>query len=146
MERKDLLGRTKDLSRAKAKASMPSRAARSRCCVGNPANTNCLIRMRNAPGLKPLSSRRWMRWINAPSPSSQQKIGKPLSSIRKVTIGETTLRPIPTYSAECGGKKTWPMINDPSGSKRQFIPTSEARRSDHRGPRAVLRRERGDAA
>jgi malate dehydrogenase len=52
-----------------------------------------------------------------------------LSSIRKVTIwGNHSATQYPdVFQAECGGKKAWPMINDPKWLETQFIPTIQKR-------------------
>jgi len=58
-----------DLRAARQGARRGSRAARSGCWwSGNPANTNCLIAMRNAPSLNRLSSR-----DDAPGPQSRSR-------------------------------------------------------------------------
>src|SRR2546428_147697 len=58
-----------------------------------------------------------------------QKIGKPLSSIRKVTIwGNHSATQYPdVFQAECGGQKVWPMINDTEWLEKIFIPTVQKR-------------------
>src|SRR5436190_22173039 len=51
--------------------------------VGNPANTNCLIAMKNAPSLKPAQFT-GMMWLDHNRATSQvsQKISKPVTAIR----------------------------------------------------------------
>src|SRR3981081_3975352 len=98
--------------------------------VGNPANTNCLIAMKNAPGLKPAQFTAMMRLDHNRAVSQiAQKIGKPLSSIRKVTIwGNHSATQYPdVFQAECGGKKVWPMINDPKWLETEVIPHIQQR-------------------
>src|SRR6266702_2533614 len=83
--------------------------------VGNPANTNCLIAMKNAPGLKPSQFTAMMRLDHNRAVSQiAQKIGRPVAAVRKVTVwGNHSATQYPDlFQAECGGQKVWPMIND----------------------------------
>ena len=55
--------------------------------VGNPANTNAYIAMRNAPGLNPGNFSAMMRLdYNRALSQASTKIGKPVSSIRKMIV------------------------------------------------------------
>ena len=131
MERKDLLEANGRIFAPQGKAldAVASRKVKV-LVVGNPANTNCLIAMRNAPGLKPTQFTAMMRLDhNRAVAQLAQKIGKPLSSIRKVTIwGNHSATQYPdVFQAECGGKKAWPMINDPKWLETEFIPTIQKR-------------------
>jgi len=131
MERKDLLEANGRIFAPQGKAldAVASRKVKV-LVVGNPANTNCLIAMRNAPGLKPTQFTAMMRLDhNRAVAQLAQKIGKPLSSIRKVTIwGNHSATQYPdVFQAECGGKKMWPMINDPKWLETEFIPTIQKR-------------------
>src|SRR4249920_820401 len=109
MERKDLLEANGAIfvPQGKALNEVASRDVRV-LVVGNPANTNCLIAMKNAPSLKPTQFTAMMRLDhNRAVGQIAQKIGKPLSSIRKVTIwGNHSVTQYPdVFQAECGGKK-----------------------------------------
>ena len=98
--------------------------------VGNPANTNCLIAMKNAPGLKPAQFTAMMRLDHNRTVSHlAQKIGKPLSFVRKVTIwGNHSSTQYPdVFHAECEGKKVWPMIDDQNWLEKEFIPMVQKR-------------------
>jgi malate dehydrogenase len=98
--------------------------------VGNPANTNCLIAMKNAPSLKPSQFTAMMRLDhNRATSQVAQKVGKAVSSIRKVTIwGNHSATQYPDlFQAEAEGKKVWPMINDPTWLESVFIPTVQKR-------------------
>ena len=131
MERKDLL-------EANGKIFAPQGKALERVAkrdvkvlvVGNPANTNCLIAMRNAPGLKPAQFTGMMRLDHNRALSQiAHKIGKPVASIRKVTVwGNHSATQYPDlFQAECDGKKVWPMINDQAWLEQHFIPTVQKR-------------------
>jgi malate dehydrogenase len=131
MERKDLL-------EANGKIFAPQGKALDRCAsrsvrvlvVGNPANTNCLIAMKNAPSLKPEQFTAMMRLDhNRATSQIAQKLGRPVSTIRKVTIwGNHSNTQYPdVFQAECDGKKVWPMINDQSWLESTFIPLVQKR-------------------
>jgi malate dehydrogenase len=131
MERKDLL-------EANGKIFAPQGKALERVAkrdvkvlvVGNPANTNCLIAMKNAPGLKPGQFTGMMRLDHNRAVSQvAQKIRKETSSLRKITVwGNHSATQYPDlFHAECEGKKVWPMINDQAWLEQSFIPTVQKR-------------------
>jgi malate dehydrogenase len=98
--------------------------------VGNPANTNCLIAMKNAPSLKPTQFTGMMRLDhNRATSQIGAKVNKPVTAIRKVTIwGNHSATQYPDlFQAEADGKKVWPMINDQSWLETTFIPTVQKR-------------------
>jgi malate dehydrogenase len=131
MERKDLL-------EANGKIFAPQGQALDRVAkrsvkvlvVGNPANTNCLIAMKNAPSLKAQQFTGMMRLDhNRACSQLAQKLGKPVASVRKVTVwGNHSATQYPDlFQAEVDGKKAWPMINDPAWLESTFIPTVQKR-------------------
>jgi len=131
MERKDLL-------EANGKIFGPQGKALDRVAkrdvkvlvVGNPANTNCLIAMKNAPSLKPTQFTAMMRLDhNRATSQIAHKIGKPNAAVKKVTIwGNHSATQYPdVFQAECEGKKVWPMINDQAWLEGTFIPTVQKR-------------------
>jgi malate dehydrogenase len=131
MERKDLLEANGKIFSPQGKAldAVASRKVRV-LVVGNPANTNCLIAMKNAPSLKPTQFTAMMRLDHNRAVSQiAHKIGKPLGSVRKVTIwGNHSATQYPdVFQVECGGKKVWPMINDMSWLEGEFIPKVQKR-------------------
>ena len=98
--------------------------------VGNPANTNCLIAMKNAPSLDPKQFTGMMRLDhNRATTQIAQKLGKPVTSISKVVIwGNHSATQYPdVFQAECDGAKAWPMINDQAWLETSFIPTVQKR-------------------
>ena len=98
--------------------------------VGNPANTNCLIAMKNAPSLKPTQFTAMMRLDhNRATSQVAQKVGKAVSEIKKISIwGNHSATQYPDlFQAEAGGKKVWPMINDQAWLETTFIPTVQKR-------------------
>ena len=131
MERKDLL-------EANGKIFAPQGQALDRVAsrnvkvlvVGNPANTNCLIAMKNAPSLKPQQFTGMMRLDHNRAISQvAQRLGKPVSAIRKITVwGNHSATQYPDlFQAEADGKKVWPMINDQGWLENAFIPTVQKR-------------------
>ena len=98
--------------------------------VGNPANTNCLIAMKNAPGLAPTQFTSMMRLDHNRAISQiAQKLGKPIASVKKVTVwGNHSATQYPDlFHAECEGKKVWPQINDQAWLESTFIPVVQKR-------------------
>ncbi|HET7200288.1 MAG TPA: malate dehydrogenase [Burkholderiales bacterium] len=131
MERKDLLEANGKIFAPQGRAldAVASRKVKV-LVVGNPANTNCLIAMKNAPGLKPTQFTAMMRLDHNRAVSHlAQKIGKPLSFVRKVTIwGNHSSTQYPdVFHAECEGRKVWPMIDDPDWLEKEFIPMVQKR-------------------
>ena len=131
MERKDLL-------EANGKIFAPQGQALDRVAkrdvkvlvVGNPANTNCLIAMKNAKSLKPSQFTAMMRLDhNRAASQISQKISKPLSAVKKVVVwGNHSATQYPDlFHAEADGKKVWPMINDQAWLEQTFIPTVQKR-------------------
>jgi malate dehydrogenase len=131
MERKDLL-------EANGKIFAPQGQALERVAspdvkvlvVGNPANTNCLIAMKNAPGLKPSQFTAMMRLDHNRAVSQvARRISKPVTAIRKITVwGNHSATQYPDlFQAEAEGKKLWPMIDDQAWLETQFIPTVQKR-------------------
>src|SRR5258707_4154526 len=72
-----------------------------------------------------------MRRLDHNRASSQlaQKVSKPVSAIRKVTVwGNHSATQYPDiFQAEADGKKVWPMINDQDWLEKTFIPTVQKR-------------------
>src|SRR5262245_44342909 len=131
MERKDLLLANAQIFSAQGKAldAVASRDVRV-LVVGNPANTNALIAMKNAPGLKPKQFTAMMRLDHNRARSQiAQRLGKPVSAVRKIAVwGNHSATQYPdVFQAECDGKKVWPMINDQAWLEGTFIPTVQKR-------------------
>jgi len=131
MERKDLL-------EANGKIFAPQGQALDKVAkrdvkvlvVGNPANTNCLIAMKNAKSLKPTQFTAMMRLDHNRAVSQvAQKINRKIESIRKMAVwGNHSATQYPDlFHAEADGKKVWPMINDQAWLEQTFIPTVQKR-------------------
>jgi malate dehydrogenase len=131
MERKDLLEANGKIfaPQGKALSEVAGREVKV-LVVGNPANTNALIAMKNAPGLKPTQFTAMMRLDhNRATSQIAHRIGKPIGAVRKVTVwGNHSATQYPdVFQAECEGCKVWPMINDQAWLEGTFIPTVQKR-------------------
>jgi malate dehydrogenase len=131
MERKDLLEANGKIfaPQGQALSEVASRDVRV-LVVGNPANTNCLICMKNAPDLKPSNFTAMMRLDhNRALTQVAQKVGAPVADIRKMTVwGNHSATQYPDiFQAEAAGKKVWPLINDQNWLEKEFIPTIQKR-------------------
>ncbi|MFL6573196.1 MAG: malate dehydrogenase [Burkholderiales bacterium] len=131
MERKDLLEANGKIFAPQGRALDRVASRRVKVLVvGNPANTNCLIAMKNAPSLKPQQFTGMMRLDHNRAISQvAQKIAKPVSAIRRITVwGNHSATQYPdVFQAEADGKKVWPMINDQGWLENAFIPTVQKR-------------------
>ena len=131
MERKDLLEANGAIfvPQGKALNEVASRDVKV-LVVGNPANTNCLIAMKNAPNLKPQQFTAMMRLDhNRALTQVAQKTGKAVTSVKKMSIwGNHSATQYPdVFQAEADGKKVWPLINDQAWLENTFIPTVQKR-------------------
>ena len=131
MERKDLLEANGKIFGPQGKAldELASRDVKV-LVVGNPANTNCLIALKNAPNLKPTQFTAMMRLDhNRARMQVARKIGRPVASVSKITIwGNHSATQYPdVFQAEADGKKAWPLINDQAWLEKDFIPTVQKR-------------------
>ena len=94
--------------------------------VGNPANTNSLIAMSNASGIDPKQFTAMTRLDhNRAVAQLAQRLGKPVSSIKKMTIwGNHSASQYPDlYNCEVDGKNAATLVNDDNWLRETFIPT-----------------------
>jgi malate dehydrogenase len=131
MERKDLLEANAQIFTVQGRAldAVASRNVKV-LVVGNPANTNALIAMKSAPGLKPRQFTGMMRLDHNRALSQiAAKVGKPVASVRKMIVwGNHSATQYPDlFHAEVDGQKAWPMINDQAWLESTFIPTVQKR-------------------
>jgi len=131
MERKDLLSANAAIFSVQGKAMNATAASDIRVLVvGNPANTNCLIAMRNAPNI-PTERFTAMTRLDHNRAMSQlaQKVGVPVHAVKKVTIwGNHSATQYPdAYHAEINGQPAPQVINDDAWFKESFVPTVQKR-------------------
>jgi malate dehydrogenase len=131
MERKDLLEANGAIFVPQGKALNEVAARDVRVLVvGNPANTNSLIAMKNAPALKPTQFTAMMRLDhNRALTQVAQKTGQPVTSVKKMTIwGNHSATQYPdVFNAEVDGQNAAKRINDPAWIESAFIPTVQKR-------------------
>jgi malate dehydrogenase len=131
MERKDLLDANGKIFAPQGRALSDGASRDVKVLVvGNPANTNCLIAMKNAPGLQPANFSGMMRLDhNRALTQIAQKTGKPVASVRKVTVwGNHSATQYPDiYHAEVDGEKAVKLIGDQKWVEDYFIPTIQKR-------------------
>ncbi|MCL2736453.1 MAG: malate dehydrogenase [Propionibacteriaceae bacterium] len=127
MERGDLLSANGAIFTAQGKALNEVAASDVRICVtGNPANTNALICMNNAPDI-PRSQFSALTRLDHNRAISQlaAKLGAPVADIRKMTIwGNHSSTQFPDiYHAEVNGRNAAEMVGDQEWIADTFIPT-----------------------
>ena len=131
MERKDLLEANGAIfttqGRALAAAAKPDVKV---LVVGNPANTNCLIALRNASGL---ASSRFSAMTrldhNRAKAQVAAKLGCHAADVRKMTIwGNHSVTQYPDlFHAEVGGRPVAELIGDQAWLEATFLPTVQKR-------------------
>ncbi|MCC6458179.1 MAG: malate dehydrogenase [Caldilineaceae bacterium] len=131
MERKDLLEANGAIFKPQGEAINKGAADDIRVLVvGNPANTNCLIAMRNAPDV-PRERFTAMTRLDHNRALTQlaQKAGVSVTEVKKVTIwGNHSSTQYPdAYHAEIGGKPASQVIGDDAWLRETFIPTVQKR-------------------
>ncbi len=131
MERKDLLKTNGAIFTTQGKAldEVANRDVKV-TVVGNPVNTNALITMKNAPGLKPGNFSAMMRLDHNRALSQIAiKLARPVSSISKMVVwGNHSATQYPDLSyAEVDSRNVSSLINNPTWVESYFIPTVQER-------------------
>ena len=131
MERKDLLEANGAIFTTQGKALNEVAARDVRVLVvGNPANTNAYIALRNAPDLPAANFTAMMRLDHNRALSQiAARTAKPVDAVRKMTIwGNHSATQYPDlYSAEIDGKSVSGLIDDQGWIEQTFIPTVQKR-------------------
>jgi malate dehydrogenase len=134
MERKDLLEANGAIFSAQGRAlDEAARRDVKILIVGNPANTNAYIAMKNAPGLKPANFSSMMRLDhNRALWQLAAKAGRPVSSVRKMIVwGNHSSTQYPDLNhAEVDRDKAADLIHDPAWIEGYFIPVVQNRGTD----------------
>jgi len=131
MERADLLAANGAIFTVQGKALSESAADDIRVLVvGNPANTNALIAMNNAPDI-PLKRFTAMTRLDHNRAMAQlaKKTGTTVQDIKKMTIwGNHSATQYPDlFHAEVNGKNAAEAVNDQTWLEDDFIPTVQKR-------------------
>ncbi len=131
MERKDLLEANGAIFTTQGKAlnEVASRDVKV-LVVGNPANTNAYIAMKNAPDLNPANFTAMMRLDhNRALTQIAQKTGTAVTDVKKMIIwGNHSATQYPDiFHAEVKGQNAAALINDQAWLESTFIPTVQQR-------------------
>ena len=131
MERKDLLEANGAIFTVQGKAISDNAAKDVRVLVvGNPANTNCLIAMHNAPGVAPERFTAMTRLDhNRAMAQLARKVARPVADIARMTIwGNHSSTQYPDiFHAEVDGKPAVEVVADQEWWEKEFIPTVQQR-------------------
>jgi malate dehydrogenase len=126
MERSDLLEANGGIFKPQGEAINAGAADDVRVLVvGNPANTNCLIAMSNAPDVPRERFTAMMRLDhNRAITQVANKLGKPVTSITNMTTwGNHSASQYPDLvNAKVDGSSTWDAVDDEAWIKDEFIP------------------------
>ncbi len=131
MERKDLLEANGAIFSAQGKLLNEYAARHVKVLVvGNPANTNALIAMKNAPGLDPRNFSSMMRLDhNRAIAQVAQKLFQPIHDIKKMVVwGNHSGTQYPDLDhAEIRGTPVRELLPDQDWVEREFIPIVQKR-------------------
>ena len=131
MERKDLLSANGPIFVSQGRAINDNVAADARIVViGNPANTNCLIAMHNAPDMPAERFTAMTRLdLNRAKSMLAQKAGRPLQAVKNVTIwGNHSGTQYPdVFHAQIDGRPAADVIGDEGWIRDTYIPTVQQR-------------------
>ena len=131
MERKDLLEANGAIFSAQGKLLNEVAARHVKILVvGNPANTNALIAMSNAPDLDPKNFSAMMRLDhNRAIAQVALKLTRPVRDIKKMAVwGNHSGTQYPDLDhAEIGGGSVLDLLPDADWVEREFIPTVQKR-------------------
>ena len=131
MERSDLLEANGGIFTGQGKAlSMSASNSVKVLVVGNPANTNCLIAMRNAEAIPDTQFTAMTRLDhNRAVAQLAQKTSASVNDITRMTIwGNHSATQYPDlFHAEVNGENAAALVNDQEWLETQFIPTVQQR-------------------
>jgi malate dehydrogenase len=131
MERSDLLAANGGIFTGQGAAISASAGSDVKVLVvGNPANTNCLIAMRNAPNIADEQFTAMTRLDhNRAMAQLAQKVDASVNDITKMTIwGNHSATQYPDlFHAEVNGQNAAGMVNDQAWLEGEFIPTVQQR-------------------
>jgi malate dehydrogenase len=131
MERKDLLEANGAIFTAQGRALSDNAAPDIRVLVvGNPANTNALIAMHNAPSIAPERFTAMTRLDqNRAKAQLAAKSGRPVAVVSNMTIwGNHSATQYPdAYRARIDGRPAGEVIGDDVWVEKEFIPTVQQR-------------------
>ncbi|MFP4513572.1 MAG: malate dehydrogenase, partial [Acidimicrobiales bacterium] len=131
MERKDLLEANGAIFTGQGKALSDNAADGVKVLVvGNPANTNCLIAMNNAPNIADAQFTAMTRLDHNRAKSQlAAKVAAPVTAVTNMTIwGNHSATQYPDiFHAEVNGKNAAELVDDQTWIENEFIPTVQKR-------------------
>lgn len=126
MERSDLLEANGGIFKPQGEAINAGAADDVRVLVvGNPANTNCLIAMSNAPDVPPERFTAMTRLDHNRAISQlANKLGQPVTAVSRMTIwGNHSTTQFPDLvNARVNGESAWDAVDDEAWIADEFIP------------------------
>jgi malate dehydrogenase len=127
MERSDLLSANGGIFKPQGKAiSDNAKKDVKVLVVGNPANTNALIAMHNAPNIDPRQFTAMTRLDHNRAISQlAMKVGKPITSVKKMTVwgNHSTTQYPDLFHCEVDGKNAAQLVGDQQWIEETYIPT-----------------------
>ena len=127
MERSDLLSANGGIFKPQGKAiSDNAKKDVKVLVVGNPANTNALIAMHNAPNVDPRQFTAMTRLDHNRAISQlAMKVGKPVTSVKKMTVwgNHSTTQYPDLFHCEVDGKNAAQLVADQQWIEETYIPT-----------------------
>jgi malate dehydrogenase len=127
MERSDLLSANGGIFKPQGQAlSASAKKDVKILVVGNPANTNALIAMHNAPNIEPRQFTAMTRLDhNRAMTQIAQKLGATVADVKKMTIwgNHSTTQYPDLFHCEVGGKNAYDAVGDHAWVDGTFIPT-----------------------
>jgi malate dehydrogenase len=145
MERSDLLEANGGIFKPQGEAIAAGAASDVRVLVvGNPANTNCLIAMSNAPGVPRERFTAMMRLDHNRAISQlANKLGEPLAAVTNMTVwgNHSTTQYPDLVNAKVNGGSAWDAVDDEAWIAEEFIP-----RVAKRGAEVIAARGASSAA
>lgn len=131
MERKDLLTANGEIFSAQGRVlNQVAKREVKVLVVGNPANTNTYITMRNAPDLSPSNFSAMLRLDhNRALSQAAMKLEQPVGNIKKMIVwGNHSSTQLPDLThAEINGQRIIDLIHDAPWIENYFIPTVQNR-------------------
>jgi malate dehydrogenase len=131
MERKELLEANGAIFTVQGRSLSNNAASDVRILVvGNPANTNCLIALNNAPGIPPERFTAMMRLDhNRAKAQLAAKAGRPVADVTRMTVwGNHSSTQYPDLvHARVAGQHALEAVGDPAWVEKEFIPTVQQR-------------------
>ncbi|HJU80357.1 MAG TPA: malate dehydrogenase [Acidimicrobiia bacterium] len=127
MERSDLLRANGEIFTVQGRALAQAASKDVRVLVvGNPANTNCLIALRNAEGANPRHYTAMTRLDHNRAKSQvAKKLGKPVEAVKQMTIwGNHSSTQYPDlFNCQVEGISAFKAVDDQAWVEETFIPT-----------------------